>query len=64
MEQTTRGKKENGMINDLEYIELPDKRLTERLGRLVEQLSAAPDRSIPEACEGWHETKAAYRFFR
>ena len=51
------------MIDDLDYIQLPDQRLNERLSRLVEQLSAAPERSIPQACGAWHETKAAYRFF-
>jgi hypothetical protein len=51
------------MINDLEYIELADRRLDNRLSRLVDQLSAAPERSIPAACGAWHETKAAYRFF-
>jgi hypothetical protein len=51
------------MINDLDYIDLPDQRLAGRLGRIVEQVSAAPERSIPAACGVWHETKAAYRFF-
>ncbi len=51
------------MINDLDYIELPDCRLNDRLSRLVDQLSAAPERSIPAACGAWHEVKAAYRFF-
>jgi hypothetical protein len=51
------------MIDELDYIDLPDQRLKERLSRIVEQFSAAPDRSIPAACGAWHETKAAYRFF-
>jgi hypothetical protein len=41
---------------------LPDARLDARLERLVEQLSAAPDKSIPQACGSVHESKAAYRF--
>lgn len=41
---------------------LPDVRLQERLERLVEQLSQAPDKSIPQACGSVHESKAAYRF--
>jgi hypothetical protein len=51
------------MIDDLEYINLPDERLNERLSRIVERLSGAPEQSIPQACGAWHETKAAYRFF-
>lgn len=41
---------------------LPDERLKGRLERLVEQLSQRPDQSIPQACGGVHESKAAYRF--
>jgi hypothetical protein len=51
------------MINDLDYIKLPDSRLEARLSRLVEQFSAAPERSIPAACGAWYDSKAAYRFF-
>ncbi len=51
------------MIDDVDYIDLADARLQARLSRLVEELSAAPERSIPAACGAWHETKAAYRFF-
>jgi hypothetical protein len=51
------------MINDLDYIKLPDKRLDDRLSRLVDPLSAAPEASIPAACGAWHEVKATYRFF-
>ncbi len=43
-------------------VKLPDERLAKRLERLVEQLSAAPEQSIPQACGSVHETKAAYRF--
>jgi len=51
------------MINDLDYIDLPDARLNDRLRRIIEHVSAAPERSIPAACGAWHDTKAAYRFF-
>jgi hypothetical protein len=51
------------MIDELDYINLPDRRLEKRLRQLVERLSAAPERSLPDACGSWHETKAAYRFF-
>lgn len=52
------------MHNDLDYIELPDQRLKARLERLVEALSAGPERSIPAACRTWYDSKAAYRFFK
>jgi hypothetical protein len=51
------------MIDDLEYVGLPDQRLKHRLEQLVETLGGAPERSIPGACEEWRDTKAAYRFF-
>src|SRR3974390_3049994 len=41
---------------------LPDKRLQRRLRRLLEQLSAAPGKTVPAACGDWAATKAAYRF--
>jgi len=41
---------------------LPDERLEKRLGRLVEQLSQGPTRSLPQACGSERDTKAAYRF--
>ncbi|MFM8442842.1 MAG: IS4 family transposase [Methylococcus sp.] len=40
---------------------LGDLRLTKRLIRLVDDLSAEPMNSLPLACGGWAETKAAYR---
>ena len=40
---------------------LGDPRLTKRLIRLVDDLSAEPPKSIPLACGGLAETKAAYR---
>lgn len=43
-------------------VRLPDVRLEVRLERLVEQLSVAMDKSIPQACGSVHEVKAAYRF--
>lgn len=41
--------------------QLGDRRLSKRLVKLVDALSAAPTVSIPAACRGWAETKAAYR---
>jgi hypothetical protein len=42
-------------------LELGDARRTQRLIKLVEDLSAQPTGSIPLASGGWAETKAAYR---
>ena len=42
-------------------LELGDARRTQRLIKLVNDLSAQPTGSIPLACGGWPETKAAYR---
>jgi adenylyltransferase/sulfurtransferase len=42
-------------------LELGDARRTQRLIKLVADLSAQPTGSIPLACGGWPETKAAYR---
>jgi hypothetical protein len=39
-----------------------DKRLTKRFVKLVSDLAAKPEESIPQACEDWASTKAAYRF--
>src|SRR3712207_6058795 len=41
--------------------ELGDARLSRRLVRLVERLAEQPSVSIPAACSGAAETKAAYR---
>lgn len=43
-------------------IDLGDKRLNKRAVQLAEQLAANPTASIPQACGGWAETQAAYRF--
>lgn len=50
------------MLHDMEYDVLPDERLARRLALLVEQLSHAPEQSIPQACGSVHDAKAAYRF--
>jgi len=48
---------------ELGRADLGDERVNRRLVRLAEDLSANPTASIPQACQGWAETKAAYRFF-
>src|SRR5438105_10160372 len=39
-----------------------DARLNKRLLLLLEQLTAQPTASLPQACGSWAATKAAYRF--
>ncbi len=46
---------------EFEGLELGDARRTQRLIKLVDDWSAQPTASIPLACGGWAETKAAYR---
>lgn len=42
---------------------LGDKRLTKRLGKVIESLGAKPNMSVPAATHGRAEMEAAYRFF-
>ena len=44
-------------------VDLGDERLEKRCRQLASQLSAHPDKSVPQACRRWADTKAAYRFF-
>lgn len=43
-------------------IDLGDRRLEKRTVLLAERMAANPLASIPQACGGWAETQAAYRF--
>jgi hypothetical protein len=48
---------------EFKSIDLGDKRLNARVAVLADRLSQNPTQSIPNACQGWRETQAAYRFF-
>jgi hypothetical protein len=50
-------------VDEMRTVNLGDKRLHKRLLSLFDKLGNSPNLSIPAACGGWHETKAAYRFF-
>jgi len=50
--------------DEFDAVDLGDKRLDSRLVKLCDTFSEAPECPINQACEDWHETKAAYRFFR
>ena len=43
--------------------EFPDKRLSDRFGKLLSKLGQKIGDTIPTACQDWAATKAAYRFF-
>ena len=47
---------------EFKNIDLGDKRLNKRTALLAEQMAANPMASIPQACGGWAETQATYRF--
>lgn len=53
----------NGIAEELEGIDLGDKRLNQRGSQVLETLAADPAASVNAACGGWSETIAAYRFF-
>ena len=48
---------------EFETIDLGDKRLTQRLIDVAEELSASPQSAINAACGDWAGAKAAYRLF-
>jgi hypothetical protein len=52
-----------GIGDELEGIDLGDKRLNRRSKTIIQALAANPEASINAACNGWNETLAAYRFF-
>jgi len=55
--------KNSWVAEEIKAVNLCDKRLKKRLGNVLEALGDKPTTSIPLACRGWGELKAAYRFF-
>lgn len=53
----------DGIGDELNGIDLGDKRLNKRSKHLLEALAENPEASINAACDGWGNTMAAYRFF-
>ena len=49
------------LADELQDIDLGDQRLDRKARRLLEKLGKNPAASIPTACGGWKEVKAAYR---
>lgn len=58
-----RSNKLNWCEKELKGIHLGDERLNHRAVKLLNKLSDQSTESLPKACGGWQETKAAYRFF-
>lgn len=54
---------EQWIAQELEKTELGDARRTKRLIKIVENLSAKPEASIPQASGTWAQTKATYDFW-
>jgi hypothetical protein len=48
---------------EMKQVNLGDKRLDIRAVNLLNKLGNKPLETIPMACQGWAEKKAAYRFF-
>lgn len=44
-------------------LDLGDERLNKRAVKMIDTFSKAPKSSIPQACQGWAETQATYRFY-
>ena len=49
---------------ELKYARLPDKRLNQRLIKVVENLAEQPHASIPQASGNWASTKATYNLWK
>ena len=53
-----------GLSEEFKAIDLGDERLNRRALLLAQRLGQKPSASIPNACQSWAETAAAYRFLR
>lgn len=53
----------SALVAELADIDLGDVRLNRRARRVLQCLGEKPTLSIPSACGGWGETRAAYRLF-
>ncbi len=46
--------------NEFGIVDFGDKGLSKRLLKIVNSLAESPECSINQACEDWHQSKAAY----
>ena len=51
------------LLDEVRKVDLGDKRLNKRLGKIMEELGDKPNLSIPGATHSRAEMEAAYRFF-
>ena len=51
------------VTEEVKDVDLQDKRLNDRFAVVLDQLAGHPTASIPAACGGSTEMRAAYRFF-
>lgn len=51
-------------IKDFGEVDLGDKRRTERLATIINNISRSPGSSIPKQSGSWYDTKATYEFFK
>ena len=49
--------------NEIKTVNFGDARIDSRVEKILNELGDKPSYSIPQACGGWGETIAAYRFF-
>jgi len=54
----------NWASSEFSGIDLGDKRLNDRLVTITSQFASSTESPINQACGGWVDTKAAYRFFQ
>lgn len=54
---------ESWVAVELQYADLGDRRRNARLVKIVEDLAAQPNTSVPQACGNWAATQAAYDFW-
>ena len=55
---------EDWVEQEMSYLILGDKRLEERARKIMRDFSQNPTASIPEFCDDWAATKAAYEFYK
>ena len=60
---TTASEVNDWVVEEMQALDLGDQRLEERARKILRDFSQHPTASIPEFCEDWAATRAAYNFF-